>query len=394
MTTINLYKLASTTWDRSEIEAVANLAEAQTTSMGQAVFSFEKEFADFVGSKYAVMVNSGSSANLLMIASLFFTRPQPRLKAGDEVIVPAISWPTTYYPLQQYGLKLKFVDIDLYTLNYNLDSLAAAISDKTRAIVAVNLLGNPNDFGVINSLIHDRDIILLEDNCESLGATYNDRHTGTFGLMGTYSFFFSHHISTMEGGMIVTNDAHLHDILLCLRAHGWTRNLHPKNTLCTKSDNPFEESFRFLLPGYNVRPLEMEGAIGREQLKKLPAFLDARRKNAKHFTELFNNHPSFMIQKAIGSPSWFGFALIIKPGSSLKRNQVAAKLIENGIECRQIVSGNFANKDVIQYFDYSISGDLSNADYVDANGLFIGNDHIDHAEDLNRVHEILSTMND
>lgn len=392
MTTTKPYKLASISWDDVEIQSIAALAVTQTTSMGQAVFSFENEFAAFVGSKHAVMVNSGSSANLLMTAALFYTRPRPRLKAGDEVIVPAISWPTTYYPLQQYGLKLKFVDIDLSTLNYQLDSLAAAITDVTRAVVAVNLLGNPNDFDAITSLISGSDIVLLEDNCESLGATYNGRHAGTFGLMGTYSFFFSHHISTMEGGMIVTDDDHLHDILLCLRAHGWTRNLQQKNTLCTKSDNPFEESFRFLLPGYNVRPLEMEGAIGREQLKKLPSFLDARRKNAEHFVKLFNNHPCFMIQKGVGNPSWFGFALIIRPDSPLNRNQIAAKLLENDIECRQIVAGNFADKDVMQYFDYEVFGELKNAAYVDTNGLFIGNDHIDHTEDLNRVHDILTSL--
>ncbi|MEG6503856.1 MULTISPECIES: DegT/DnrJ/EryC1/StrS family aminotransferase [unclassified Desulfovibrio] len=392
MPTTHRYNLASTTWNSAEIDAAAALAQAQTTSMGEAVFTFEKEFAAFVGAKHAVMVNSGSSANLLMTAAMFFTRPEPRLKAGDEIVVPAISWPTTYYPLQQYGLRLKFVDVDMHTLNYDLEALAAAVSDKTRAIMVVNLLGNPNDFDAINAIIGNRDITLLEDNCESLGATYNGRYAGSIGLMGTYSFFFSHHISTMEGGMIVTNDDHLHDLLLCLRAHGWTRNLQKENTLCVKSDNPFEESFRFLLPGYNVRPLEMEGAIGREQLKKLPGFLAARRKNAEQFLKLFADDPHFMVQQGIGSPSWFGFSLVIRPGSPLKRNHVAATLLDNGVECRQIVSGNFATKDVMRYFDYSVSGSLANAEYVDANGLFIGNDHVDHTEDLNRVRTILSSL--
>lgn len=392
MTTTQRYSLASTTWDKAEKTAITALAEAQTTSMGDAVFAFEREFARYVGAKHAVMVNSGSSANLLMTAALFFTRPFPRLKPGDEVIVPAISWPTTYYPLQQYGLRLRFVDVDLHTLNYDLDALAAAVTPETRALVAVNLLGNPNDFAAIASIIDQRDIILLEDNCESLGATYDGRQAGTFGLMGTYSFFFSHHISTMEGGMIVTDDDHLHDILLCLRAHGWTRNLQPRNTLCVKSENPFEESFRFLLPGYNVRPLEMAGAVGSEQLKKFPAFLDARRKNAAYFLELFGDDPHFMVQRSIGSPSWFGFSLVIRPDTPLKRSQVIAALLENNVECRQIVSGNFAAKDVIRYFNYTISGTLRNADYVDANGFFIGNDHRDHKEDLERVRGILSAL--
>ncbi|UTP95937.1 aminotransferase class V-fold PLP-dependent enzyme [Escherichia coli] len=140
------------------------------------------------GSKYAVMVSSGSTANLLMIAALFFTN-KPKLKRGDEIIVPAVSWSTTYYPLQQYGLKVKFVDINKETLNIDIDSLKNAISDKTKAILTVNLLGNPNDFAKINEVINNRDIILLEDNCESMGAVFQNKQAGTFGVMGTFSSF-------------------------------------------------------------------------------------------------------------------------------------------------------------------------------------------------------------
>jgi hypothetical protein len=212
-----------------------------------------------------------------MVAALFYTKnPRIKLNPGDEVIVPAVSWSTTYYPLYQYGLKIKFVDIDLETLNYDLSQLSQAISSKTKAIVAVNLLGNPNDFSQIKKIIGGRDITLIEDNCESLGAEFEGKKAGTFGLMGTFSTFFSHHISTMEGGLIVTNDEELYHILLSLRAHGWTRNLPKENHVCgTKGDDPFEESFRFVLPGYNVRPLEMSGALGIEQVKKLYIDRDA-----------------------------------------------------------------------------------------------------------------------
>lgn len=392
MNTTKVYKLASETWDDKEIAAIQRIARAQTTTMGDAVFNFEKEFAAYVGSKHAVMVNSGSSANLIMVGSLFFTQPKPLLQPGDEVIVPAVSWPTTYYPFQQYGAKLKFVDIDLFTLNYDLNALVQAISPAVKAIVAVNLLGNPNDFDKIFELIAGKDITLLEDNCESLGATYHGKQAGTFGLMGTYSFFFSHHISTMEGGMIVTNDDHLHDILLCMRAHGWTRNLNDSNSLCTKSENNFYESFRFLLPGYNLRPLEMEGAIGSEQLKKLPHFLEMRRKNAQYFKELFGKFNNFITQKPVGNPSWFGFSLVIRPGYNIKRDSVAKAFINNNIECRPIVSGNFCAKEVMKFFEKYKNGDLINAEYVDANGLFIGNDHTDHRQDLERTYEILKKL--
>src|SRR3990167_508093 len=281
------YPLATSAWDEKERAAIASVIENGMYSMGKNVSAFETALSDFLSAKYCVMVNSGSSANLLMTAALFYKKTNA-LKPGDEVIVPAVSWPTTYYPLAQYGLKLKFVDIDINTLNYDLVALENAISQKTRLMVAVNLLGNPNDFKKINQLISGRNIILIEDNCESLGAIYDNRAAGTFGVMGSFSTFFSHHMATMEGGLIATNDEELYHILLCLRAHGWTRNL-PKFNHVTgeKSDNAFEESFKFVLPGYNVRPIEMEAAVGSEQLKKLPGFVQERRNNAQHFQDLF-----------------------------------------------------------------------------------------------------------
>src|SRR6185312_1978296 len=220
-------------------------------------------------------------------------------------------------------------------------------------------------------------IDLVEDNCESLGATYEEKQTGTFGMMGTYSSFFSHHISTMEGGVVSTDDEELYHILLCLRAHGWTRNLPKENKVTgTKSDNAFEESFKFVLPGYNVRPLEMSGAIGLEQIKKLPQFIKNRRKNAEVFQETFGNHKDFYIQKEIGKSSWFGFSFVIKPESNINRHQVIKHLTGAGVECRPIVAGNFAKNEVVKWFDHEICGQLKNADRIDAHGFFIGNHQV------------------
>jgi CDP-6-deoxy-D-xylo-4-hexulose-3-dehydrase len=357
--------------------------------MGDYVSQFELDFADYVGSKYCVMVNSGSSANLLAVAALFYRKENP-LKRGDEVIVPAVSWPTTYYPLQQYGLKLKFVDIDLYTLNYDLEQLQAAITPKTRMIVAVNLLGNPNDFAKINAMIEGSDIILLEDNCESLGAEFNGKKAGTFGVMGTYSSFFSHHISTMEGGMIVTDDEELYQILLCTRSHGWTRNLPKDNLISTpKSDNAFDELWRFLLPGYNVRPIEMMGAIGIEQLKKFPEFLKNRKANARVFIDTFKENPYFMIQQEISSSSWFGFSLIIKPEAHKTRKEIVDVLTAHQIEARPIVAGNFTKNEVMKYFDYELHNEMKNADYLDKNGFFVGNHHFDIADKIQYLSVVL-----
>jgi len=385
------YALASSTWNEKEFSAIQRVINSDMFTMGKEVAQYEKDFADFFGSKYALMVNSGSSANLLMIASLFFTKNSKiKLNRGDEVIVPAVSWSTTYFPLQQYGLKIKFVDIDPQTLNMDLDKLEVAITDKTRAILSVNLLGNPNDFGRINEIIAERNIFVLEDNCESMGATIDGKQAGTFGIMGTFSSFFSHHIATMEGGCVVTDDEELYHILLCIRAHGWTRNLPKFNKISgEKNDDPFEESFKFILPGYNVRPLEMSGALGIEQLKKLPSFIETRRKNAKLFQSLFENHPHLCIQQETGTSSWFGFSLIIKENAPYKRAELVKLLADNGIECRPIVTGNFLkNTEVLEYFDYEVSGTLDAAEYLDEHGLFVGN----HQNDIEKEIKLLATI--
>lgn len=370
------YSLASSTWDEKELSAIQKVIDSDMFTMGKHVAEYEKKFAEFFGAEYALMVSSGSTANLLMIAAMFFTKDESRrLRRGDEVIVPAVSWSTTYFPLQQYGLKVKFVDIDRETLNIDLDSLALAITDKTKAILAVNLLGNPNDFDAINALIDGKGITLLEDNCESMGATYKGKQAGTFGLMGTFSSFFSHHIATMEGGCVITDDEELYHILLTIRAHGWTRNLPKENLVSgTKSDDPFEESFKFVLPGYNVRPIEMSGAIGVEQLKKLPTFVKNRQDNGDYFVKLFGNHRYIQIQKQTEQSSWFGFSLVIKENAPFTRRELVQKFQHRGIECRPIVTGNFLkNTEALNYFDYEVSGALVNAEYIDEHGLFVGN---------------------
>ena len=383
------YPLATSTWDDKELQAIQSVIDRDIYSMNDSVAQFEQDFAKFINRKYCVMVSSGSAANLIATAALFYTK-NPMLKRGDEVIVPAVSWSTTYFPLQQYGLKLKFVDIDLDTLNYDLEALESAITNNTKMIMVVNLLGNPNDFDIINNLIKDKDIFIFEDNCESMGAEYKGRQTGTFGVMGTFSTFFSHHMATMEGGFVTTDDEELYHVLLSLRAHGWTRNLPQKNHVANKSDDWFEESFRFVLPGYNVRPVEMSGAIGIEQLKKLPLFLKQRRENAKIFVELFKDHPDFIIQQDIDNSSWFGFSLIIKPGSNLKRKNVINKLQENDIDCRPIVTGNFTRNEVMKYFDYEVHQELKNADYLHENGFFVGNSQINLKKEITILYKIIS----
>ena len=383
------YPLAISTWDNKELEAIQSVIDSDNYTMGEHVTQFENDFGKFINRKYCLMVSSGSAANLISIASFFYTK-NAMLKKGDEVIVPAVSWSTTYFPLHQYGLKLKFVDIDLNSLNYDLAALKSAITSNTKMIVAVNLLGNPNDFDIINTIIKDKNIFIFEDNCESLGAEYKGKQTGTFGIIGTFSTYFSHHISTMEGGFVTTDNEELYHILLSLRAHGWTRNLPKKNYVANKSDDWFDESFRFVLPGYNVRPIEMSGAIGVKQLEKTPSFLEKRRENAELFVKLFKDHPNYLIQKDIDKSSWFGFSLIIKPNSNLKRKDIINILQKNKIECRPIVTGNFVRNEVMKYFDYEVHEELKNANHLHDNGFFVGNSHKCLSKNINFLSQILS----
>ena len=382
------YELASSSWDDRELDALRRVMESGLYTMGPHVAAFERAFADYLGARHCVMVNSGSSANLLMVAALFYRREAP-LRRGDEVIVPAVSWATTYSPLHQYGLRLKFVDVDRETLNFDLRALEAAISDRTRLVLAVNLLGNANDYDAIGRMIAGRNIVLLEDNCESLGGEWKGRKLGTLGLAGSYSTFFSHHMSTMEGGVISTDDDELYHILLAIRSHGWTRHLPAENLVCAKSDDPFEESFRFVLPGYNVRPTEMSGAVGIEQLKKLPDFIEARRRNAAYFLELFGNDPRFIVQRELGRSSWFGFSLLIRD-ARIDRRVLIRKLAVAGIETRPIVAGNFARKEVVRWFDCEVPESLPNADFVDARGFFVGNHQFDIRDRLEYLRDILN----
>ena len=382
------YPLATTTWDDAEYAAMHRVIESGRFTMGPEVQAFESSFAAWHGSKFAVMVNSGSSANLLMVAALFYRETDP-LQPGDEVIVPAVSWSTTYAPLSQYGLTIRLVDIDPKTLNFDIEALEAAFSDRTRLIFAVNLLGNPNDFGEIHKIAAARGVTVIEDNCESLGAELNGRKTGTFGLMGSFSSFFSHHISTMEGGVVLTDDEDIYHILLSLRAHGWTRNLPNETRIAgTKNSDDFFESFRFVLPGYNLRPLELSGAIGCEQVKKLDALIDGRRRNADVFQRLMANHPVLNLQAEIGKSSWFGFALVVKPEVEYSREALRIALDRIGVEYRPIVAGNFANQVMLKHMNVHGLEHLPNADVIQDRGLFIGNHHYDVTDHLRMIAEV------
>lgn len=385
------YPLATTTWDDAEYDALQRVIAGGRFTMGPLVKQFEAEFAAHFGARYGVMVNSGSSANLIAVAAAVLD-PRIDLNRGDEVIVPAVSWPTTYYPLAQYGLRPKFVDIDLDTLNLDLDLVESAIGPRTKALFAVNLLGNPNDFTRLRGIAERHGLVLLEDNCESLGASSDGIAAGTAGLAGTFSAFFSHHISTMEGGVILTDDEQLYQEMISLRAHGWTRELPQQNHVHDKSGDEWDDLFRFVLPGYNVRPLEMSGALGIEQLKKVPALVDGRRENARYFVERFAGIESVRLQRETGRSSWFGFSLVLEGALAGRRSDLVRAFAEAGVESRPIVAGNFTRNPVMAHLDAVVPPELPAADKVDVDGLFVGNHHYPVRDGIDLVAETVERV--
>lgn len=383
-----MYPLATSTWDDEEILVATALLKSGELTMGQNVKEFEQQFAKFVGTKYAVMFNSGSSANLAMLAALKYVK-NSKLSDGDHVIVPAVSWSTTYYPINQLGFVLDFVDIDINTLNIDVTEVEKRITSKTKAIFTVNLLGNPSDLQALKEIADKYNLILLEDNCESLGASVDKRIAGSYGSMSSHSFYFSHHICTMEGGMVNTNSKELMETLISIRAHGWTRGLELDNSVYAKSNNEWDDLFRFVLPGYNLRPLELSGAIGKVQLRKFPTFLEVRRQNAKCFVNLFRDSEHYKIQTENGESSWFGFSIVLQNKLKGKREKLIKYLAKNNVISRPIVAGNFTLNPVMRHLKYAPLPSLINANTIHADGFFIGNHHYDASEEIKEVHNLL-----
>jgi len=388
-----MYSLAHDTWDQREVDALQRVIASGRYTMGPEVKTFEEQFARYVGSKHAIMTNSGSSANLVAVTSIV-QNPKYDLNPGDEVIVPAVSWSTTFFPVHQNGLVLKFVDIDRETLNLDYKLIKESITDDTKAIFAVNLLGNSCDLQILKNICDEHGLVLIEDNCESFGATHDEKYCGTWGAAGTFSFFFSHHLQTMEGGMVVTDDDDLADYMRSIRAHGWVRDLTPENSLYEHTGNSFEDSFRFVLPGYCVRPLEMSGAVGQVQLFKANDMIQQRITNAMAYHELFDDYEPVQTQKPTlpGIHSYFGFSFILQGPLAGRREEVILELKKNNIECRPIVAGNFMRNPVIKRLNYVKEDSYPVADEVHDNGFFLGNDNRMLADNLCEVHEILERL--
>lgn len=367
------YKLSENTFDSREINSVVSLLKSgEKLSYGKNVKLLEKLFAKISKRKYCVMVNSGSSANLLGVSSLIYDR-KFNLFAGDEIIVPSLSWSTTYTPLIQLGLKLKFVDIDKSTFNIDVNLLEKSITKKTKALFAVNILGMSCDYRRIKTICKKHNLLLLEDNCESLMSKNRNILSGTNGIFSTTSSFYSHHFCTIEGGFLFTDNFRLYCNALSLRSHGWVREQPKKSHLINKKYSNFEKLFKFILPGFNLRPTEINAKLGLVQLRKIKKFITNRKKNAKIIYDIFNDLKSVYMQQYNKNNSFFGFAFVLQNKLENKRDMIVKYMKKNKIECRPIVSGNIITNPMIKYARYDIPYDLEVTKYIDKNGFMIGN---------------------
>ncbi len=388
-----MLNLVTDTFGKEEKKAISKVVKSGYYTYGKQTLKFEKLISKRFKKKYSIFCNSGSSANLLAISSLFFKKKNP-LKKGDEVIVPGLSWSTTYFPLQQCGLRLRFVDISSKTLNMDVDLLKKAITKKTKLVCAVNILGNPCDLFEIKKICKKKSIYFFEDNCESMGAEHKGKIAGSFGDLSSHSTFFSHHISTIEGGFVLTDDKEIYHICKSLRSHGWTRDLPATSQIYKKKKDDFFEKYRFILPGYNLRPTDINAAIGIEQIKKLNSFISIRRKNAKIYKKLFYKHEKFDIQieNQNSRSSWFAFPFIIKKKYKNKLPKLFEEMKRQKIMFRVICSGNILNHPVKKYLDYSIFKKLVNSNRIHNDGFFIGNHPVNITKELYKVSKIFDNL--
>lgn len=381
------YPLSLATYDYEEVMAAVDSLCSFRTTMWKKTDKFESQFIQVFGGKEAIMVNSGSSADLLIAFAL--TNPQTKmLNQGDEILVPSVTWPTQIWAPMMAGLKVRFVDTDPHTLNIDINDLESKIGPKTRAISLVHLMGNPCDMERIESICKKHDLILLEDCCEALGAKYKGKPVGTFGVAGSFSFFFSHHITTMEGGMIICQEQPLSDIFRLLRAHGWARN-----TKYTKAEpqNDVDSRYMFLNWGFNVRPTELQAGFGLEQMKRWPSFHAQRLENAAYFQNYLERHHDLMRLMQVAPEaecSWFALPLMLTPKCPFKKSDFLAYLEEQGIETRPIVAGNLARQPVCKLYPELQGGDLPGADAVHERGFYIGLHPFKAKKNLDRLAEV------
>ncbi|MBZ5583532.1 MAG: DegT/DnrJ/EryC1/StrS family aminotransferase [Acidobacteriia bacterium] len=372
-------RLNVSTFGEEEIEQAVEAMRSGFVTMGPRCEKFESAFAAYLGGGEAAFVNSGSSANLLAFFALANDaapkRPGKRkFFAGAEVIVPAVTWSTTIWPIIQSGLIPVLVDSDPRTLQMDVEAMKAAITRKTVAVCPVHVLGNTVAMDELLAAAAEHELWVIEDTCEALGSRYRGTIAGTMGDIGTFSFFFSHHITTIEGGMVTTRDPEIAELMRCLRAHGWTRQLKRRGEIEARHPE-IDPAFLFVNTGFNVRPTEINAAFGLVQLGRLDGFNQRRKAIAADWIgrlgALIEDGTISPMQPTPGADcAWFGFPMLCR--NREVRDALKRRLDERGVEHRPIICGNMARQPALARLPHRIAGTLSGADAIMDRGLLWG----------------------
>jgi len=379
------YDLLENGFSNEDISIGKKVLNSKRITMASYTRKFELVFARKLGAKYALMVNSGSSANLLATFAAGNPLKKNHLNRGDEVLIPALCWSTSIWPLVQFGLKPVLVDIDIQTLNINIEDLIKKITKKTKAIMLINVLGISSDLFKIKKIANKYKLIIIEDNCESLGSRLKNKYLGTFGDYGSYSFYYSHQITSGEGGMITCNKKEDYDILFALRSHGWLGGTrHYKRSLKSynqyaKQNPQLDPRYIFINSGFNLRPTDIQAAIAHNQfnrLDKLKKFRNINRNlllNKITKSKKWNNQFQFIsIPKDI-DPSWMGLPILLSERFKNKKKKFMNILDKMGIETRPIISGNFANQPAAKLYKLCKKNEkFENSQKVQDLGFLIG----------------------
>lgn len=347
------------------------------------VKEFEQAWSDWQGCKYSVFVNSGSSANLTLVAAM---KELYGWKAGDEVIVPAVTWVTNISPIMQLGLKPVFVDINLKDLSFEYEQIKEKITNRTRAIFVTHLIGFPADMKKINTIVEGRDIQIMEDCCESHGAKIKEIKVGNFGVGSTFSFYWGHHITTVEGGMICTDNEKLYNLCLLKRSHGLARELPEKYHEIYRNQYPeINFNFLFLTDGFNFRNTELHAVLGLSQIEKLDKYINIRNKNYSEFIDMCKKYKNFFYIFELDGISSFCLPFVFKD-NEMKRG-FQEKLIDTGIESRPVISGNLLKQPFLK--NHGNPSDFKNAELIDKNAFYIGNNQFVNEKRLDALKEIM-----
>lgn len=371
---VSRINLQNPTYSYDEVMEVMDSLLSSWVTMGKKVKQFETIFSKYMGVGSGTMVNSGSSANLVALSALSDPRVKNRISPKEEVITPALTWSTTVFPISLVKARPVFVDVCIDSFNIDENKIEDAITEKTKAIMPVHLLGNPCAMDVIMEIAETHDLFVIEDTCESYGAKYRGKKVGSYGDVSTASFFFSHHISTIEGGMVLSNNESLMNITKTLRGFGWIRDMANKTDI-QEQYSTLDPKFLFISLGYNLRPTEIQGAFGIHQMKLLDRFISIRKKNATLLSEKLCKHSDYIMTMKENPKSdciWFGYPIIVKEKAPFTSKMLRAHLETHNIETRAIMAGNIVRQPALKQMDYSVSGSLDNSNYLTDNAFFFG----------------------